>query len=61
MIDPEKIDDPKTHVIRVHREHVRDGLPQQIGTPLAEIRLPDQLAMKDLADAISAGDAVPMN
>lgn len=40
--------------IRLKRETIRDGIPQQIGTPLAEIQLPSALEPNDLAEALAA-------
>jgi hypothetical protein len=56
MFDPEKIDDPSSATIRVKREMVLGGIPLQIGTPLAEVQLPDAITVRNLADAIAAGD-----
>lgn len=57
MIDPEKIDDPQTHVIRLRRETHLNGIPLQIGTPLAEIQLAEKISAQDFAEAVAAGDA----
>ncbi|MFZ5785118.1 MAG: hypothetical protein ACOY3Y_01640 [Acidobacteriota bacterium] len=48
-------------MIRLTREQMLDDIPLSIGTRLGEIELTRPIEVRQLAEAIAAGDAVPQD